>query len=243
MRTTNMDNVIYLQSYLVATQVLEYSPKTRSYRLLTSGELPDGVALEMGKFIELKGQVFGLYRSSMGPVLFWNDSQVVAQKNATHATLSADAPTQNRFALSHHGQIVLTVEYLPPHGQFTNPYDTEPEDVDFFALITTALVRDQFFIHYTSGPVPVATAPRPFQFASGAIAPTEQRWKVIGRDAFAKEDYPVSTHAAEAEALAAAKAHYAEIQRDQPDSQSGGQAGLQDHVYILAPTGHQTRYP
>ena len=71
---------------------------------------------------------------------------------------------------------------------------------------------------------------------------SEKRWKVVGWDTFAREEYPDSTHATEAEAISAAKALFAEIQKDQPEGQSGGQAGIQDHVFIISPEGVRTQY-
>ncbi len=71
---------------------------------------------------------------------------------------------------------------------------------------------------------------------------SEKLWRVVDWDTFAREEYPVSTHATEAEAISAAKVLFAEIQKDQPESQSGGQDGIQDHVFIISPEGIRTQY-
>jgi hypothetical protein len=74
-------------------------------------------------------------------------------------------------------------------------------------------------------------------------AQMDKPWKVVGWDTFAREEYSVAAHATEEEAVLAAKAHYADIQREQPVEQSGGQTGIQDQVYIVDPAGRRRQYP
>ena len=73
------------------------------------------------------------------------------------------------------------------------------------------------------------------------IAPTSGPWAVVGRDAFGGEDYPISNHATEAEARAAAEEFLDVLEREQPAAQSGGQDGIQDRVFIVSPNGHHYR--
>lgn len=69
-----------------------------------------------------------------------------------------------------------------------------------------------------------------------------EKWKLQGYDTFAGEDYPLKGEfATEAEAIEAAKARLAELERDQPSASSGGQDGIQDRVYIIRPDGTSFR--
>jgi hypothetical protein len=66
---------------------------------------------------------------------------------------------------------------------------------------------------------------------------TKAAWRVVGEDGFSGDEYPVSEHATEAEALEAAHAYLRDVERTQPSSSSGGQSGIQDRVYVVSPDG------
>jgi len=70
---------------------------------------------------------------------------------------------------------------------------------------------------------------------------SEDSWAVIGLDVFAREEYPISTHATEAEARAAAEKCLGELDVEQPPETSGGQDGLQDRLFVRAPNGKRYR--
>jgi hypothetical protein len=68
------------------------------------------------------------------------------------------------------------------------------------------------------------------------------KWKLQGYDTFAGEYYPLDGEFdTEANALAAAQSHLAELEREQPSASSGGQDGIQDQVYIIHPDGRYFR--
>ena len=71
---------------------------------------------------------------------------------------------------------------------------------------------------------------------------SEKRWRLVGWDTFASEAYPVSLHATEQECRVAAREFLRSLEIQQPSEQSGGQDGIQDHVFILGPQGEQYRY-
>jgi hypothetical protein len=66
-------------------------------------------------------------------------------------------------------------------------------------------------------------------------------WRLIGFDAFAREDYEIGVFATEAEAEAAADAEQAALEHAQPARTSGGPAGIQDQLFIVAPDGARRR--
>ncbi len=67
-------------------------------------------------------------------------------------------------------------------------------------------------------------------------------WFIEGRDTFGSHDYPIpGKYRTEKAALIAAKRYLRELERTQPTEFSGGQAGIQDHVYVRGPDGQSTR--
>jgi hypothetical protein len=67
-------------------------------------------------------------------------------------------------------------------------------------------------------------------------------WKLEGHDTFSREQYRLpGEYASEAQAQAAARERLKQFDRSQPAVMSGGQAGVQDGVYIVRPDG--TSYP
>ena len=68
----------------------------------------------------------------------------------------------------------------------------------------------------------------------------DQKWRLEGWDTFARESYPIPGEYA-AEALAAAHRQLEELERTQPSESSGGQAGIQDQVYVVGPAGQRYR--
>jgi hypothetical protein len=67
-------------------------------------------------------------------------------------------------------------------------------------------------------------------------------WKLQGRDTFAGEEYALDGEFdSEDAAIAAAKACLDELDRSQPIASSGGQDGIQDHVYVVRPDGTRFR--
>lgn len=70
----------------------------------------------------------------------------------------------------------------------------------------------------------------------------DQKWRLEGWDTFAGESYHISgEYESEALAVAAAKRELEESERTQPSESSGGQAGIQDGVYVVGPGGHRYR--
>jgi hypothetical protein len=75
------------------------------------------------------------------------------------------------------------------------------------------------------------------------------QWSLLGFDTFSgaadpeNSWYPISgSYATEAEAQAAAFEELKESEDFQPESESGGQDGIQDHVYIVRPDGSSYRF-
>jgi hypothetical protein len=67
-------------------------------------------------------------------------------------------------------------------------------------------------------------------------------WRLEGWDTFAGHSYPLNGHyRSRAAAIAAARLELKRIERLQPTSSSGGQDGIQDRVYIIAPDGTSER--
>ena len=67
-------------------------------------------------------------------------------------------------------------------------------------------------------------------------------WRLEGWDAFAGHGYRIGGRfRSRAHAERAARRHLAAIERMQPSDISGGQSGIQDQVFIIAPDGRRIR--
>ncbi len=67
-------------------------------------------------------------------------------------------------------------------------------------------------------------------------------WRLKGWDTFAGHSYNLSgRYRCRAAVLAAARSALKRIEQLQPASSSGGQEGIQDRVYIIAPDGTSER--
>jgi len=67
---------------------------------------------------------------------------------------------------------------------------------------------------------------------------TDKKYRLVGYDTFSDEWYSLpGAYKTEAEAELAAQVKLEEIEREQPSSSSGGQAGIQDQVHVKCPNG------
>ena len=72
--------------------------------------------------------------------------------------------------------------------------------------------------------------------------PEEIVWKLEGFDTFEEESYPIKgSFSNRKAAIRAAKKRLKKLGKNQSSQQSGGQPGIQDHVYIIEPDGLRTR--
>ena len=67
-------------------------------------------------------------------------------------------------------------------------------------------------------------------------------WTIEGWDTFGGHSYPIpGRYRSESAAVRAAKRYLKKLERLQPSETSGGQAGIQDHVYVRGPAGQPIR--
>ncbi len=67
-------------------------------------------------------------------------------------------------------------------------------------------------------------------------------WSIEGWDTFGAHSYPIpGKYRTEKSALRAANRYLRELERTQASESSGGQEGIQDHVYVRGPDGQNTR--
>jgi len=73
-------------------------------------------------------------------------------------------------------------------------------------------------------------------------APKPKKYSLIGLDAFSGEEYMLKDdYPTEADAIAGGKLRLQHNERTQPSSSSGGQAGIQDRVFVERPDGSRFR--
>lgn len=71
---------------------------------------------------------------------------------------------------------------------------------------------------------------------------TEKKWKLAGYDTFSSEWYSLlGSYSSKERAINAARERLKELEVTQPSNVSGGQSGIQDQVFIVAPDGQRMR--
>jgi len=71
----------------------------------------------------------------------------------------------------------------------------------------------------------------------------KDRWRLEGWDTYAAHSYPIAgSYGSEWMARIAARIELWKLERLQPSSDSGGQEGIQDQVWIVRPDGSSYRY-
>ncbi|MCM5682753.1 hypothetical protein M8A51_24745 [Schlegelella sp. S2-27] len=145
--------MIYLRSYDTYKETLEYDVDTGASRLVSREEVERaGVQRTFGMFTRVGDRFFGVYATPEGPVFFGDDIRVLGRFGVTRGHVELDKATRiHRFALFDDSRLVLSTHYPEREGLGTNPYDTEPEDVDMFAAIAKGTESRQFFENYRRG--------------------------------------------------------------------------------------------
>jgi hypothetical protein len=142
---------IYLTSYDIYDEVLEYAVATRTSRVISRSDFErTGRERTQGSFVREGNQVAGVFATPEGPAFFHDQKRVLGIFGRTKGRIDPIArPAHFRFSLNHHGTTRIDVVYAERHGIGTNPYDNEQSDVDLFAMMTKGTKNAQFFFAYT----------------------------------------------------------------------------------------------
>ena len=146
---------IYLASYDLYLEVLEYDPDSGAAAIIARADFERlGVPFAFGRFTREGSEVMGVFASPEGPVFFLGRHRVVGRFGEIRASVTptADATGDERhfrFTLYRGAELEFVFDYRERHGIGTNPYDIEPEDVDWAASIAAGVRREEYFKNYT----------------------------------------------------------------------------------------------
>lgn len=91
--------------------------------------------------------------------------------------------------------------------------------------------------------ITLSDAVRVQDVVSVELKPSTGKWKLEGLDTFEGDSYPLpGEYDGRREAEAAAEVRLKFLEDTQPSKDSGGQGGIQDQVFIVAPDGGKHRY-
>jgi hypothetical protein len=147
--------IVYLKSYDLFDEFLRYELPHGRFAVITRHDFEAlAISSDFGAFTREGDCVAGVFASPRGPLVFVDSQQVTASFGHTTAAIEpASAPSMQQFTLIHdhplEAKVILTLAYRERPGLGVNPYDTEPADVDLFALLVSGLTREQFFRVYT----------------------------------------------------------------------------------------------
>lgn len=146
-----MNTPFYIRNYDRHDQVLVIDPAKGKQKMVSRDEAQtQGIGKGFGAFVAEGGHVLGIHASPDGPVLFCDEHSVVARFGVTSAKVTRDATTGIlSYVVIEDGAVCFGTQYQERDGVGTNPYDTEPEDVDLFRMIASGLKKQQFFANYT----------------------------------------------------------------------------------------------
>jgi hypothetical protein len=161
---------VFLRSFDNVREVLEYAPATRAWVLHAAGDVPEA-RRTFGAFTRSYDHVAGVFATPDGPAVFLDKTLMLVRPGETSVLLEAAGsnPDRSKFSLLHRTVGPQTRDlnaliYQHRHGVGTNPYDTEREDVDLFALIASGLEREGFLQAYKRDwprPEDTLSAPEP----------------------------------------------------------------------------------
>jgi hypothetical protein len=146
-----MSHSLYLPSYDVYDDVLQYSLPEGASSILSRARYTAGTnAFAFGLFTREGPHVAGIFASPDGPIVFLDTRRVICRFGRTMAATEAiaEGPTR-QFTLQNDGATEFSLSYKERVGLGVNPYDTELEDIDLFAMIARGLRNEQFFRNYT----------------------------------------------------------------------------------------------
>lgn len=142
---------LYLRSFDRHAEMLAYDVDRRLFRVIERKDFERlGVPRTFGAFTREGDDVYGVFASPDGPVLFKNDVSRLGQFGRIEAEVRfGEDKSTHQFELRDDGAELFSAIYRERDGVGTNPYDTSREDVDLFAMLASALKKPQFFENYT----------------------------------------------------------------------------------------------
>lgn len=146
--------MMYLRSYDTFKETLEYDVDTGASRLVSREAVERaGLQRTFGMFTRVGDRFFGVYATPEGPVFFGDDVRVLGRFGMTRGYIELDKASEIHCFALFDSRLVLSTHYPERDELGTNPYDTEPEDVDMFAAIARGTESRQFFENYRRGSV------------------------------------------------------------------------------------------
>jgi hypothetical protein len=145
---------VFLRSFDNVREVLEYALVSRAWVPHAAGDVPEG-RRTFGAFTREHDHVAGVFATPDGPAVFLDKTLMLVRPGETSVLLEGAGSNLNRstFSLLHRTagpqtRVLNALIYEHRHGVGTNPYDSEREDVDLFALIASGLEREDFMRAY-----------------------------------------------------------------------------------------------
>ncbi len=139
-----------LDHYIDAKRVLRYDPETGSREELGREQLPEGAETAFGFYTAAGDDVWGLYASPDGPILFHNAERFRLADLSSEIEVTP-GERQNRFVFRQGGAVRGECAY-PRAKRADWGYDSwsaEEESVDFFLWLKHQVGTPDFNVRYT----------------------------------------------------------------------------------------------
>lgn len=140
---------IYLRHHDAADRVLMYDTLSGRNLTLPSDRVPQGRQMDRGFFVDVVGEVYGVYASPRGPVFFHGRQQIPLYNRDVNMLRRPARDGLQKFILQAPGQAPIEVRYRPHTPTHADPWDDDPEFSDFFAWLERSVDQDRFYTWHT----------------------------------------------------------------------------------------------
>lgn len=136
----------YLQNFEEYKYCCKYDIKNKSCEESLRTEIMESVL--NGIYVKVTGKFVGIFTSENGPVFFFDDKQILLNKNDYSINIISKSKEFNLFNLELSGNIIFSIEY---QRQKYTDYDawSSEEDVDFFLWLAKLQKTDRFYKSYS----------------------------------------------------------------------------------------------
>ena len=135
---------LQLIEYCFKPKILLYDTVSLEYKIVKVKDIQDNNSI--GAFVETQSYIVGLYASTEGPMLFWNN-QIVSFS----PEISIEIEEYQKFqyvTVKKNGKLLFKTYYEEDY--FLDGLSLAPlEDRDFFIFLQSQLENVTFYLHYT----------------------------------------------------------------------------------------------
>ena len=127
--------------------ILEYDTSTGPVKEVSASSVPEGEISELGNYIKLSGEYYGIYATKNGPCFFYQADRFLLNDLGTVFQHSR-GEDKHHFRFIHDGQVIIDLKYDHWDDLDIDPW-SEEDFVDFFIWLTKSSSSQEFLSLWT----------------------------------------------------------------------------------------------